>query len=487
MGDLRKLTISQMASGLRKRTFSAVELVEEHINAKDEFNAFVTFTHDVALEAARKVDAEISAGRGDELHYLAGIPVGIKDLFCTNGIRTTACSKMLSNFVPKYESTVSGLLRGTGAAMIGKTNMDEFAMGSANVNSYYGNVLNPWGKSVGKNLVPGGSSGGSAAAVSGFLCAGALGSDTGGSVRQPASFCGIVGVKPTYGRCSRYGIISFASSLDQAGVFARSVDDAYAILSSIVGYDSKDSTLSNIPSFSGSKLCKSVKGKKIGVLNSSLLSGISSDVFNVMQNSISKFIDGGAEIVNIDIPYLKDALAVYYVVASAEASTNLSRYDGVRYGFRAEDCSTLDEMYVKTRTLGFGSEVKRRILLGTYVLSSGCYDLFFKKASLVREMVSHGFQAVFDNGIDCIFLPTSPTVAFGIDEIIGKVEMYFNDFFTVPVSLAGLPGVSVPAGLSEDGLPIGMQIVGKRNMEPEMMGVAGFLEDASGYFVPPML
>jgi aspartyl-tRNA(Asn)/glutamyl-tRNA(Gln) amidotransferase subunit A len=479
MNELQKLSIAQMHDGLKKRNFSAVELIEAHINAveNEKLNAFITKTPEIAMKAAKAADEHFSKQNNDDsISPLMGIPVGIKDLFCTKGIKTTAASRMLENFIPTYESTVSDLLLRSGAVMLGKLNMDEFAMGSANTNSYFGPVENVWiRKSDGERVVPGGSSGGSAAAVAGFLCAGTLGSDTGGSVRQPAAYCGVVGVKPTYGRCSRFGMIAFASSLDQAGVITRSVADAALMLEAVCGYDKKDSTSSErpVPKFSNF-INNDIKGKRIGIPKEYRMDGISDEIILHWEKVASYLKENGAEIVEITLPYTKYAIPVYYLICSAETSSNLARYDGVRYGFRV-DADTLEEMYSLTRAEGFGKEVKRRILIGSYALSSGHYGEYYEKAQCIRALIRNDFIKTFEK-IDYILVPSSPTEAFGLNEKPDPLMMCINDVFTVPASLAGLPAISVPVGLSNEGLPLGLQVIGNYYDESGILNVASVIE-----------
>jgi len=480
MKELIKLGICEAIRGLKDKKFTVTELVETHIaqcNKHKNLNVFITDTFDNAMKEAQKSD---ELYRADNARKLEGIPIGIKDLFCTKNVRTTAGSKMLQNFVPAYESTVSEKVKYHGSISLGKTNMDDCAMGSANITSYYGNVINPWKSRVyDKDLVPGGSSGGSAAAVSSFMAMAALGSDTGGSVRQPASFTGIVGVKPTYGRCSRYGMVAFASSLDQAGIFTRSVEDSALMLETMMGFDEKDSTSVDLEVDNLFNACSQpIKNMNIGVPRDIMAyDGIDKEIIDMWQNTISLLKDAGATIIDIQLPNAKYALPTYYVIAPAEASSNLSRYDGVRYGLRVEkDGMSLDEMYELTRTEGFGKEVKRRIMMGTYVLSSGFMDAYYTKAQKVRRKISNDFKDAFTK-VDAIILPSAPTPAFGINEKQDNpVSMYLNDIFTIPASLAGLPAMSVPAALSKEGLPLGMQIVASRFDEVSMLKVAYTIE-----------
>ncbi|CCF78166.1 Asp-tRNAAsnGlu-tRNAGln amidotransferase A subunit [Wolbachia endosymbiont of Onchocerca ochengi] len=485
MNELRKLSITEMRDGLNRKDFSAVELTEVHINAVEDekLNAFVTKTPEIAIKAAKAADEHFSKQKDDITPPLMGIPVGVKDLFCTKGIKTTACSKMLENFVPTYESTVSKLLLKSGAAMLGKLNMDEFAMGSANTNSWFGPVENVWTrKSDGEKVVPGGSSGGSASAVAGFLCAGALGSDTGGSVRQPAAYCGVVGIKPTYGRCSRFGMIAFASSLDQAGVITRSVSDSALMLETICGYDNKDSTSSErlVPKFS-SLISGDIKGKSIGIPKEYRMDGISEEIVHYWEKVSSNLKESGAKIVDIALPYTKYAIPVYYLICSAEASSNLARYDGVHYGFRA-DADTLEEMYSLTRAEGFGKEVKRRILIGAYALSSGHYNEYYEKAQCIRALIRNDFIKAFEK-VDYILVPSAPTEAFGLNEKPDPIIMCINDVFTVPASLAGLPAISIPVGLSSEGLPLALQVIGNYYDEAGILNVANVIEQNCGRII----
>jgi aspartyl-tRNA(Asn)/glutamyl-tRNA(Gln) amidotransferase subunit A len=489
MSELTKLTITEATDKLKKRQISSAELVKAHIDQIEKnkhLNAFITETLDEAKSQAEIADNNYKNGQNRPLE---GIPVGLKDLFCTYGVRTTAGSKMLENFTPYYESTVTHNIRhNAGAVMMGKLNMDEFAMGSANTNSYFGNVVNPWRqKGSDKDLVPGGSSGGSAASVSSYMSMTALGSDTGGSVRQPAAFTGTVGFKPTYGRCSRWGMIAFASSLDQAGVFTRSVADAGLVLESIMGYDKKDSTSSpkKVPSLSGAG-AEDIKGAKIGIPKELYEQEMSEDIRNSWSENIEKFKNMGAEIVEVSLPNVMYAFPSYYIIAPAEASSNLARYDGVRYGFREKrENMSLDDMYELTRAQGFGEEVKRRIMTGTHVLSSGSYSAYYMKARRVRTLISRDFENAFSK-VDNILLPSTPSTAFPIgQDQDDPVNMYSNDIFTVPASLAGLPSISVPAGLDSKGLPIGMQIVGKHFDEYSVIRASSNLERATEIKLSP--
>ena len=478
-----KLNLTNAKEGLLKKEFSSKELTKyfiEQIENKNNLNCFITNTFELALKMAERSDEKIA--KGQNIGNLEGIPIGMKDLFCTDGIRTTAGSKILENFVPFYESTVSNNLWNDGAVMLGKTNMDEFAMGSANTTSYFGNVLNPLkSEKENKKLVPGGSSGGSASAVSGGLCLAATGSDTGGSIRQPASFCGLVGFKPTYGRCSRFGMIAFASSLDQAGPITKTVNDSALMLQSMSGYDSKDSTSSRveIPNFLEYENYN-LKGRKIGIPKEYLVDGMNSEIRKVWENGINWFKSCGAEIIDVSLPHTSFALPAYYIIAPAEASANLARYDGVRYGYR-EKSDDLKELYEKTRAKGFGDEVKRRLMIGTYVLSAGYYDAYYLKALKVRKLISDDFFNVF-NDCDLILTPTTPNVAFPIGEKQNDpIEMYLNDVLTVPASLAGLPAVSISSGFNDEGLPIGLQIIGKPFEEISVLAASKLIEDSRGF------
>lgn len=489
MTKLTHLTLADARDGLKAGEFSAVELTKAHIEAMEknkDLNAFITETPDLALEQAQASDTKIKSG---DAGAMEGLPIGMKDLFCTKGVRTTAASRILDNFVPPYESTVSNNLKQAGAVMLGKTNLDEFAMGSSNTSSNFGSVKNPWGSNVGKDLVPGGSSGGSAAAVSGGLCLAATGTDTGGSIRQPASFTGIVGLKPTYGRCSRWGIVAFASSLDQAGPMTKTVRDAAIMLQSMAGYDVHDSTSARVelPDFEAA-LSGDVKGLRIGIPKEYKVDGMPQEIIDLWKKGEDMLKDAGAEVVEVSLPHTKYALATYYIVAPAEASSNLARYDGVRYGHRAEgELESLDDLYCKTRAQGFGDEVQRRIMIGTYVLSAGYYDAYYAKAQKIRTLIAKDFEEAHKQ-CDVILTPTCPSEAFAIGENEDDpVKMYLNDVFTVPTSLAGLPGVSVPAGLSEGGLPLGLQLIGRPFDEETVLRSAEVLEKAAGFSAKPKM
>lgn len=483
------MKINQAKAELAKGKISSEELVRQlfaRIEQYKELNSYIILDKESAISKAKAADERIKSGKA---RFLEGIPVAIKDVFCTKDIRTTACSHILDGFVPTYESTVTQKLQDAGAIFLGKTNMDEFAMGSANTNSYYGAVINPWKrKNDDTKLVPGGSSGGSAAAVAADLCFAALGSDTGGSVRQPAAFCGIVGVKPTYGRCSRWGMIAFASSLDQAGVFAKNTEDAATILQTICGFDPKDSTSEDLPPVDFlSSLKKDVAGLKIGIPQEYVSDLMAKEVAELWDEGKKWLQKAGATIIDISLPHTKYALPVYYIIAPAEASSNLARYDGVRYGLRIEEKNdSLDQMYSKTRQAGFGAEVKRRIMIGTYVLSAGYYDAYYKKAQRVRTLIANDFHNAFQK-VDAILTPTTPTAAFAIGENLDPLTMYLNDVFTVPSSLAGIPGISVPVGLSNQGLPLGLQILSKAYDEDTMFRVAAAIENAAGFNHKPSI
>jgi len=484
MSNLRKLTIETALEGLKAKKFSSVELTKSYLDAagKSTSNCYITHTPEIALAQAAEADKRIAAGK---MGLLEGIPIAMKDLYCTKGARTTAASKILHNFIPQYESKVSGNMFAQGAVMLGKANLDEFAMGSGNTNSHFGSVLNPWRskKFPDKKLVPGGSSGGSAAAVAEDICVASTGTDTGGSIRQPAAFCGITGIKPTYGRCSRWGVVAFASSLDQAGPFAKTVKDSAIMLQSMAGYDVNDSTSVNkeVPNWSGN-INGHLKGKKIGIPKEYRVDGTDQEILDIWAKGAKWLEEQGAEIIEISLPHSKYALPVYYIIAPAECSSNLARYDGVRYGHRTEEkFSSLDEMYEKTRAEGFGEEVKRRIMIGTYVLSHGYYDAYYVKAQKVRTLIARDFETAFTK-VDAILTPTAPSAAFEIGANQNDpVKMYLNDVFTIPASMAGIPGISVPAGLSSEGLPLGLQILTKPWDEQTAFDVAQALENAAGF------
>jgi aspartyl-tRNA(Asn)/glutamyl-tRNA(Gln) amidotransferase subunit A len=489
MTELTKFTIAEARGKLRAKEFSAAELTDAYLAAIDAaneaFNAYIAVTHDRARDMAKASDARLAKGEGGALE---GIPLGIKDLFATEGVHTQACSHVLDGFKPRYESTVTANLWADGAVMLGKLNMDEFAMGSSNETSYYGPVKNPWrGRGSNKDLVPGGSSGGSATAVSAWLCAAATATDTGGSIRQPAAFTGTVGMKPTYGRCSRWGIVAFASSLDQAGPITRDVRDSAIMLKSMASVDPKDTTSVDVPVPDyEAELGKSIRGMKVGIPKEYRVEGMPDEIEKLWQAGIEWMKDAGAEIVDISLPHTKYALPAYYIVAPAEASSNLARYDGVRYGLRVPGKDVV-EMYEKTRAAGFGREVKRRIMIGTYVLSAGYYDAYYLRAQKVRTLIKKDFEDVYRTGVDTILTPATPSAAFGIadqDMNADPVKMYLNDIFTVTVNMAGLPGIAVPAGLDGNGLPLGLQLIGRPFEEETLFRAAHVVEQAAGRFQP---
>jgi aspartyl-tRNA(Asn)/glutamyl-tRNA(Gln) amidotransferase subunit A len=487
MSDLTSLTLAQSRDALRNKEFSALELADAHLAAMEKaraLNAFVLETPDQARAMARASDERLGKGEGGPLE---GLPVGIKDLFCTAGVRTTACSHILDNFVPTYESTVTAKLWRHGAVLLGKTNNDEFAMGSSNETSCFGPVVSPWRRpGSDAKLVPGGSSGGSAAAVAATLCSGATGTDTGGSIRQPAAFCGIVGLKPTYGRCSRWGIVAFASSLDQAGPFARSVLDCAILLRSMAGHDAKDTTSVDLPVPDYEKsVGGSVKGMRIGIPKECRMPGMAPEIEALWQQGAKWLQNAGAELVDVSLPMTKYALPAYYIVAPAEASSNLARYDGVRYGLRVPG-GDIREMYERTRAEGFGAEVRRRIMIGTYVLSAGYYDAYYLQAQKVRTLIKRDFEKCFGEGIEAILTPATPSAAFAIGEKgrADPIEMYLNDIFTVTVNMAGLPGISVPGGLDAQGLPLGLQLIGRPFEEATLFALGAVIEQAAGGFKP---
>ncbi len=482
-------TITAAREALRKGEISAVDLTMSCLTAMDAgdaLNAFVHKTPEIALEQARAADARLKAGNAPDM---CGIPLGIKDVFCTKGVPSQAGSNILKGFKPEYESTVTAKLFDAGAVMLGKLSMDEFAMGSSNETACYGPTVSPW-KVDSRQLTPGGSSGGSAAAVAADLCLAATGTDTGGSIRQPAAFTGITGIKPTYGRVSRWGIVAYASSLDQAGPMTKSVRDAAIFLVAMSGHDAKDSTSADIavPDFEAA-LTGDIRGKKIGIPREYRLDGIPAEIDALWQKGIEMMRDAGAEIVDISLPHTKYALPAYYVIAPAEASSNLARYDGVRYGHRAKLAAGdgITEMYEKTRAEGFGPEVQRRIMVGTYVLSAGFYDAYYNRARKVRALIKRDFELAFAAGIDAILTPATPSSAFGIGEMgsADPVEMYLNDVFTITVNLAGLPGVSVPVGLDQKGLPLGLQLIGRPWEEGDLLNHAYVLERAAGFVCKP--
>ncbi|HEX5666416.1 MAG: Asp-tRNA(Asn)/Glu-tRNA(Gln) amidotransferase subunit GatA [Hyphomicrobium sp.] len=492
MTDLTTLTLTEARDGLKKKSFTATELTEAFIKAIETgngaLNAYVLPTPEHALAQAKASDARLAKG---DARPLEGIPLGHKDLFCTNGVRTTACSNILGNFVPTYESTVGANLWNAGAVMLGKLNNDEFAMGSSNETSAFGPVVSPWrrkdknGTLTDAKLVPGGSSGGSSAAVAAGLCLGATATDTGGSIRQPAALTGTVGIKPTYGRCSRWGIVAFASSLDQAGPIAKTVEDAALMLGAMAGYDPKDSTCVDapVPDYAA-QMREGVKGLRVGVPKEYRVEGMSKEIEALWQQGIQWLKDAGASIHEISLPHTKYALPAYYIVAPAEASSNLARYDGVRYGLRVPGKDVID-MYSQTRAAGFGKEVRRRVLIGTYVLSAGYYDAYYLKAQKVRTLIKRDFDEAW-NTVDVVLTPTTPSPAFAFGEKTGDpLAMYLEDIFTVTVNMAGLPGMSVPAGLSSEGTPLGLQFIGKPFDEGTLFRAGKVIEDAAGRFTPP--
>jgi aspartyl-tRNA(Asn)/glutamyl-tRNA(Gln) amidotransferase subunit A len=487
---LTDLTIVEAREGLRERTFSAEDLTMAHLHAIEalnpRLNAYLAINHSKALEQAKAADAALAAGQG---RALTGIPLAVKDLFCTVGVRTTAGSRILEPFVPPYESTVTANLLRDGAVFLGKTNMDEFAMGSSNMTSAYGPVENPWKRRQDADavLVPGGSSGGSAAAVAARLAMGATGTDTGGSIRQPASFCGLVGVKPTYGRCSRWGVVAFASSLDHPGPFARTVRDGAILLGSMAGHDPMDSTSADVPVPDYEAACmRGVKGLRIGVPHEYRSDGMPAEIEALWQQGLAWLRDAGAEIVDVSLPHTKYGLPTYYIVAPAEASSNLARYDGVRFGLRREG-GDLRDLYERTRAAGFGEEVRRRVLIGTYVLSAGYYDAYYLRAQKVRALILRDFTDAFAT-VDALLTPTAPSAAFAQGEKMDDpVQMYLNDLFTVPANLSGVPAISVPAGLDANGLPLGLQVIGRPFDEETVFAVSAALEQAARFDAMPTL
>ena len=463
---MHKFSVSELSKGLKNRDFSSVELTQHYLNRIDhsDLNSFITVTEDLALSQAREADTMLAKGKANNL---TGIPYAHKDIFCTKGIKTSAGSKILDSFISPYDATLSYKLNMEGMVMLGKTNMDEFAMGSSNENSYYGPVKNPWDK----KRVPGGSSGGSAAAVSARLSAFATGTDTGGSIRQPASLCGITGIKPTYGRISRYGMIAYASSLDQAGPITQSAEDAALVLNTMAGFDDKDSTSVNrdVPDYT-ENLNNSIKGLRIGIPKEYFSEGLDDDIAKVILQSIKEFESMGAIVKEVSLPNSAYAVPTYYIVAPCECSSNLSRLDGVRYGYRCDDPKDLNDMYLRSRSEGFGEEVKRRIMIGTYALSAGYYDAYYLKAQKARHLISEDFKKVFQR-VDVIMGPVSPTTAFELEAIKDSVSMYMADIYTLSVNLAGLPGMSIPAGFSKN-LPVGLQMIGNYWSEEVLLNVA---------------
>ncbi len=486
MSELTKLTIAEARDGLQRGDYNAQELAQAHLDeiksCNESLNAYILTTENKALEMAKASDKRRASGT---VGALEGIPLGIKDLFCTKDVRTTACSHILDNFVPPYESTVTQNLWDAGAVMLGKLNNDEFAMGSSNETSFFGNCINPWQrKGDDAQLVPGGSSGGSASSVAAGLCMAATATDTGGSIRQPAAFTGTVGLKPTYGRCSRWGTVAFASSLDQAGPITRTVRDAAIMMGSMASYDLKDSTSIDMPvpnyeDFIG----KDIRGMTIGIPKEYRMDGMGDEIEQLWQQGIEWFKAAGANIKDVSLPHTKYALPAYYIVAPAEASSNLARYDGVKYGLRVEG-EDLQDLYEKTRSEGFGDEVKRRILIGTYVLSAGYYDAYYIKAQKIRSLIKQDFDKAFED-VDVLLTPTTPSPAFALGEKSGDpLEMYLNDIFTVTANMAGIPGISVPAGLSSEGTPLGLQLLGKPFAEGELLQFGDIIEQAAGIFSP---
>ena len=485
MTDLTLLTLAEARKGLLDKQFTATELTQAHIDrvaAADALNAYVLKTPEKALAMAAESDAKIATG---EARPLEGIPLGVKDLFCTKGVQTTACSNILGDFTPPYESTVTANLWADGAVMLGKLNNDEFAMGSSNETSRFGPVNNPYRGKQGEKLVPGGSSGGSSAAVAARLGIAATATDTGGSIRQPAAFTGTVGLKPTYGRCSRWGIVAFASSLDQAGPVTHTVRDAAIMLESMASFDAKDTTSVDraVPNYEAA-LGGDVKGLRVGIPQEYRVDNMPAEIEKLWQQGIDWLKDAGAEIVDVSLPHTKYALPAYYIIAPAEASSNLARYDGVRYGARRQG-SDIDDMYAQTRAAGFGDEVKRRVLIGTYALSAGYYDAYYVKALKVRRLIAEDFTKAYEK-CDVLLTPTTPSAAFAVGrETADPLEMYLNDVFTVTVNLAGLPGISVPAGLDADGLPLGLQLIGQPFGEEQLLRVADVMEQAAGFTARP--
>ncbi|CAN5280782.1 Asp-tRNA(Asn)/Glu-tRNA(Gln) amidotransferase subunit GatA [soil metagenome] len=489
MSNVTDLTVAEIRDGFRAGNFTAREVAEgfnANVAAAKALNAFIVETPDHALAAADAADAARASG---DLKPLSGVPIGMKDLFCTNGVQTTAASHILEGFVPTYESTVSGKLWDAGAGMLGKLNLDQFAMGSSNETSFFGNVISPWKRNDGGNasLAPGGSSGGSASAISARLCPAATGTDTGGSIRQPAAFVGISGIKPTYGRCSRWGVVAFASSLDQAGPMARTVRDNAILLEAMTGFDPKDSTSLDLPVPAWEAgLSSNLKGKRIGIPKEYRVDGMPAEIDALWEKGIAFLKDAGAEIVEVSLPHTKYALPTYYIIAPAEASSNLARYDGVRFGLRdLPDGANLQDMYAATRAAGFGPEVKRRIMIGTYVLSAGFYDAYYTQAQKVRTLISRDFDRAWES-CDLLLTPTAPSAAFALGEKqADPLAMDLNDVFTVPASLAGLPAMSVPGGLDAQGLPLGLQIIGKALDEQSVLNAALAIEERAGFTARP--
>ena len=490
MTNITDLGVSAIRAGVKQGDFTAREVAEgfnANVAAASALNAFIVTTPEKALEAADKVDADRAAGR--PLGSMAGVPIGMKDLFATHGVQTTAASHILEGFIPQYESTVSSNLWAAGAGMLGKLNLDQFAMGSSNETSYFGNVISPWKRSGGSNvqMSPGGSSGGSSTAVAARLAPAATGTDTGGSIRQPAAFTGITGIKPTYGRCSRWGVVAFASSLDQAGPMAHDVRDCAIMLGAMAGFDPKDSTSLDlpVPDWEGT-LNSDLKGKTVGIPREYRMDGTDAEILKSWDDGIAWLKDAGAEVVDISLPHTKYALPAYYIIAPAEASSNLARYDGVRYGLRdLPEGSGLQDMYAATRAAGFGDEVKRRVLIGTYVLSAGFYDAYYTQAQKIRTLVAQDFANAFQE-CDVILAPTTPTASFGLGEKSDDpLAMYLNDVFAVPASLAGLPAMSVPCGVNSEGLPLGLQIVGRAFDEQGVLNAGLAIEERAGFTARP--
>jgi aspartyl-tRNA(Asn)/glutamyl-tRNA(Gln) amidotransferase subunit A len=489
MTNLTDLTVAEIRDGFRAGDFTAREVAEgfnANVAAAKALNAFIVETPDHALAAADAADKARGEGA---LLPLSGVPIGMKDLFCTAGVQTTAASHMLEGFMPTYESTVSGKLWAAGAGMLGKLNLDQFAMGSSNETSYFGNVISPWKRNDGGNaaLAPGGSSGGSASAISARLCPAATGTDTGGSIRQPAAFVGISGIKPTYGRCSRWGVVAFASSLDQAGPMARTIRDNAILLGSMAGFDPKDSTSLDLPVPNWeAALSSDLRGKKVGIPKEYRVDGMPAEIEALWEKGIALLKDSGAEVVEVSLPHTRYALPTYYIIAPAEASSNLARYDGVRYGLRdLPDGANLQDMYAATRAAGFGPEVKRRIMIGTYVLSAGFYDAYYTQAQKVRTLIARDFDKAFES-CDLLLTPTAPSAAFALGEKqADPLAMYLNDVFTVPASLAGLPAMSVPGGLDSQGLPLGLQIIGKALDEQGVLNAGLAIEERAGFSARP--
>ncbi len=478
--SLYDLTLSEVAGKIRNKEVTIKEVLDDIYSriedVEPKVDAYITLTKDLAYKRAEELQEKLN--NGEDIGVLGGVPIAIKDNICTNGVKTTCASKMLENFTPIYDATVVKKLEEAGAIIVGKTNMDEFAMGSSTETSYFKKTKNPWNL----NRVPGGSSGGSAAAVSSDMAFAALGSDTGGSIRQPASYCSVVGLKPTYGLISRFGLIAFASSLDQIGPFTKTVEDAAVMLNVISGHDKLDTTSADIEKVDYTKsLVNDVKGKVIGIPTDFITEGISEDVKQAYDNAIDTLKEAGAKIEEIKLEYAKYSLATYYIIATAEASSNLGRYDGIRYGYRAKDFNDLDELYVKSRTEGFGDEVKRRIMLGTYVLSSGYYDAYYKRAQQVRTLIVENFKKAFEK-CDVIMIPTAPNTSFKFGaHNASPLEMYLEDIYTVPVNIAGLPGISVPGGFGKNGMPIGIQFIAKAFDEQNLLQVAYTFEKNTSY------